>query len=131
MKALLIASLPVLLLQALPAHAFIAQNGMTVIGSNSTDFTVAYESAPHETDYLCAAGDFLISGLGLPSNTRFFRASPPPRKQGKGISFTTDPARKVKMGLFTSFSAEPGDGGISAGAATATYCEKILWLPFD
>ncbi len=130
MKALLIATLS-LGPWALPAHAFNAQNGMTVIGTNSTDFLVAYESVPNETAYLCAAGDFLIRGLGLPSKTRLFRASPPPRKQGKGISFTTDPARKVKMGLFTSFSAKPGDGGISAGAATGFYCEKIPPFPFN
>jgi len=104
---------------------------MVVDRINATDFTVSFASVPRETDYLCAAGDFVIAALGLPSKTRLFRVSTPPRKQGKGISFTTDPARKVKMGLFTSFSAEPGDGGISAGAATAAYCEKILPFPFD
>jgi len=130
MKALLIATL-FLVPWAMPAHAFTAQNRMTVIGTNSTDFLVAFDFVPNETDYLCAAGDFLIRGLGLPSKTRFFRASPPPRKQGKGILFTTDPARKVKMGLFTSFSAEPDDGGISAGVAVASYCTTVPLFPFE
>lgn len=130
MKTLLVSGI-LLFSWTLPADAFTAQNGMTVVGTSSTDFTVTFDSVPRETDYLCAAGDFLIRGLGLPSKTRLFRASPPPRQQGKGISFTTDPSRKVKMGLFTSFSPIPGDGGISAGAATGSYCEKILWLPFN
>lgn len=130
MKALLIATM-VLGPMASPLHAFTAQNGMTVTGINATDFLVAYDSVPRETDYLCAAGDYVVSALGLPSKTRLFRASPPPRQQGKGIIFTTDPARKVKMGLFTSFGSKPTDGGISAGAATGAYCEKFLWFPFD
>ncbi|MDN5787962.1 hypothetical protein [Pseudorhodobacter sp.] len=130
MKARLIATI-LLFLLSLPANAFSARNGMTVLGRDGTDFTVAFDSVPRETDYLCAAGDFLIAALGLPSKTRFYRASPPPRKQGQGISFTTDPARKVKMGLFTSFGNGAQDGGISAGAATGSYCEFLMWLPFE
>ena len=114
-----------------PSHAFTAQNGMTVTRVNATDFVVEFESVPRETEYLCAAGDFVVRALGLPSKTRLFRASPPPRQQGKGIRFTTDPARKVKMGLFTSYGTKPTDGGISAGSATGSYCERILWFPFD
>lgn len=130
MKTLLIAAM-VFLPLAFPAQAFTAKNGMTIIKINATDFRVMFDSVPRETDYLCAAGDFLISGLGLPSKTRLYRASSGPPRNGKGISFTTDPARKVNMALFTSFSAQQGDGGISAGAATGAYCEMIPWFPFN
>jgi len=130
MKELLIGTIAVFSL-ASAAVAFTAQNGMVVSRIDATDFSVAFTSVSRETDYLCAAGDFVIGALGLPSKTRLFRASPPPRRQGQGIRFTTDPARKVKMGLFTSFSAEPGDGGISAGVATASFCDRILPFPFD
>lgn len=130
MKAVLSAAVAVIAL-AQPSHAFTAQNGMTVTQIDATDFMVAYKSLPSETEYLCAAGDYVVRALGLPSKTRLFRASPPPRKQGQGIRFTTDPTRKVKMGLFTSFGTQPSDGGISAGAATGAYCERILWFPFD
>ena len=130
MKTLLSAGFTALAL-SLPASAFTAQNGMVVQGGDATDFYVMYKSVPRETDYLCAAGDFLISGLGLPSNTRFYRSSPPPRKQGQGIRFTTDANRMVKMDLFTSYGKDPGDGGISAGAATGAYCQKILLFPFN
>lgn len=130
MKAVLYAAVAVIALSQ-PSHAFTAQNGMTVTQTDATDFVVRYASVPRETDYLCAAGDFVISALGLPSKTRLFRASPAPRAQGTGIRFTTDPARMVNMGLFTSFGAVPSDGGISAGAATGTYCERILWFPVN
>lgn len=130
MKAFLIATMAVFALGT-TAQAFTAQNGMTVTQSGTTEFVVSYDPLRPETAYLCAAGDYVISALGLPGNTRLFRASAAPRKQGQGISFSTDPARKVEMKLFTSFSANKGDGGISANAATGSYCDILVIFPFD
>lgn len=113
---------------AAPAQAFTAQNGMQVDASGPQAFTVRFPSPDAETQYLCAAGDFVMRGLGLPGVTRIYRASPPPRKQGQGIAFTLDEAQKVNMGLFTSLSAAKDDGGISAAVARGSYCTILrIW----
>lgn len=113
---------------AAPTQAFTAQNGMRVEATGPQAFTVRFPSPDAETQYLCAAGDFVIRGLGLPGATRIYRASPPPRKQGQGIAFTLDEAQKVKMGLFTSLSAAKDDGGISAAVARGSYCTVLrIW----
>jgi hypothetical protein len=112
-----------------PAAAFRAVNGFQVEQTGPQQFQVMYYSSRHETGYLCAAGDFVSRGLGMPSKTRIFRESPAPRKAGQGITFTLDEAKKVPMKLFTSFGTKKGDGGISAGAAKASYCldMRFLW----
>lgn len=112
-----------------PAAAFRAVNGFQVEQTGPQQFQVMYYSSRHETGYLCAAGDFVSRGLGMPSKTRIFRESPAPRKAGEGITFTLDEAKKVPMKLFTSFGTKKGDGGISAGAAKASYCldMRFLW----
>jgi len=113
---------------AAPVQAFTAQNGMRVEATGPQGFTVRFPSPGAETQYLCAAGDFVMRGLGLPGGTRIYRASPAPRKQGQGIAFTLDEAQKVKMGLFTSLSAAKDDGGISAAAARGSYCTVLrIW----
>ena len=127
MRPLLILIL-VLAALAAPSHAFTAQNGMHVEATGPQAFTVRFPSPDAETQYLCAAGDFVMRGLGLPGVTRIYRASPPPRKQGQGITFTLDEAQKVKMALFTSLGAKDNDGGISAAVARGSYCTILrIW----
>lgn len=113
---------------ASPAQAFTAQNGMHVTPVDAQSFVVAFPSPDAETQYLCAAGDYVIRGLGLPDKTRIYRESPPPRRQGQGITFTLDAAKKTRMALFTSFGGD-GDGGISAGVARASYCTIVRIFP--
>ncbi|MGL4281440.1 MAG: hypothetical protein ACRCS0_13830 [Albidovulum sp.] len=112
-----------------PVCAFQAVNGYQVEQTGPQQFQVLYKSSRHETAYLCAAGDFVTRGLGMPSKTRIFRASPAPRKAGQGIAFTLDEAKKVPMQLFSSFGTKKGDGGISAGTAKSNYCldMRFLW----
>ena len=113
---------------AAPAQAFTAQNGMRVEATGPQGFTVRFPSPAAETQYLCAAGDFVIRGLGLPGATRIYRSSPPPRKQGQGIAFTLDAGQKVEMALFTSLGAKDNDGGISAAVARGSYCTILrIW----
>ncbi len=113
---------------ATPVSAFTAKNRMTVTPVDAQTFRVEFPSPDAETQYLCAAGDYVIRALGLSASTRLYRASPPPRKQGQGITFTLDPARQTEMALFTSFGREKGDGGIAAGIARDTYCTIIrIW----
>lgn len=114
---------------AMPASAFIAKNGMRVHPVDAQSFVVEFPSPGAETQYLCAAGDYVIRALGLSARTRIYRASPPPRKQGQGITFTLDATRKTTMGLFTEFGNNKGDGSISAGEARGTYCTIVRIFP--
>lgn len=118
-----------LALLAVPAAAFTARNGMEVEPLGAGSFRVAFPSPDAETQYLCAAGDYVIRALGMPASTRIFRESPPPRRQGEGIAFTLDPAHKVKMGLFSSFGTGKTDGGIAAGVARDRYCIILRIFP--
>lgn len=45
---------------ALPAEAFTAQNGMRVRPLDAQTFIVEFPSPEAETQYLCAAGDYVI-----------------------------------------------------------------------
>lgn len=80
------------------------------------DFTVKYDSQAAQTDYWCAAGRYVTRNLGLPDNTRIYRVSPPPRKAGKGITFSLDPARSSGQTGVTTFGG-PQDGSMSAAFA--------------
>lgn len=110
---------------ALPAEAFTAKNGMQVRPVDAQTFVVEFPSPEAETQYLCAAGDYVIRALGLTARTRIYRASSPPRKQGQGITFTLDAGRGTQMGLFTRFGNDKGDAGISAAEARGTYCTIV------
>ncbi|WP_099827615.1 hypothetical protein [Oceaniglobus indicus] len=111
----------------LPAQTFRSANRLTVQATGGPDFRVLFRGGALERDYWCAAANYVISGLGLPSRTRLFRATPTPRKQGQGVGFTLDPARATaKNGLSVFGSA---DGTISAGHARSTFCviEPEFW----
>jgi hypothetical protein len=110
---------------AAPASAFTAKNGMRVNPMDAQTFRVEFPSPDGEVQYLCAAGDYVMRALGMSALTRIYRASPPPRKRGQGITFTLDEGKKTKMALFTSFSANKGDGGIAAGTARDVYCDIV------
>ncbi|MGL4281442.1 MAG: hypothetical protein ACRCS0_13840 [Albidovulum sp.] len=121
----LVTSALALVLLASPVFAFNARNGMDVRAIDSQTFVVEFPSPYNEKQYLCAAGDYVIRALGMSARTRIFRASPPPRKQGQGITFTLDETKKVDLGLLSSFSKNKGDGGISAGVARDNFCTRI------
>lgn len=112
-------------LLASPVFAFSARNGMDVRAVDAQTFVVEFPSPYDEKQYLCAAGDYVIRALGMSALTRIYRASPPPRKQGQGITFTLDETKKVQLGLLSSFGKDKGDGGISAGNARDSYCPRI------
>ncbi len=120
-----ILSFALIITAASPALAFTAKNGMRVQPVDAATFLVDFPSPDAETQYLCAAGDYVMRALGQSARTPIYRASPSPRKQGQGITFTLDPARKTEMALFTSFGREKGDGGIAAGTARDTYCTIV------
>ncbi|WP_211322751.1 hypothetical protein [Palleronia aestuarii] len=81
-------------------------------------FTVDWAGASGASDFWCAAGEFAIRGLGLPTGTRLYRYSAPPRRSGEGIAFGLDPARGQPTGLLRVA------GGQSVTAAYARrFCE--------
>ena len=106
------------------ANGFTASNGLRVYQTGPNQFTVPYQNAPRATDYLCAAGDYVILGLRLRNATRIYRESPAPRKPGKGITFTLDQSKAVPLKIVTQFGGNQ-DGGISAGSASGSYCEDL------
>lgn len=80
-----------LLLLPMPAAAFTAQNGMTATQISPTEIAVAHDVRRDDTDYWCAAGDFVRRVLGQPGNTRIWRATPKPREAGRGSSLRWTP----------------------------------------
>lgn len=111
-------------LLATPALAFTASNGMPVRATGPDSFTVAWRSQPGPAAFWCAAGEFAVTSLGLPSNTRIYRTSPAPRGQGEGIAFSFDPSLAVDSGV-TRFGAQ--DAGFSAAAARGL-CEPMFFF---
>ena len=115
---------------ASPALAFDARNLLTVTPLGPDTFRVEYENVEYETTYWCAAGDFVERALGLPGKTPIYRASPPPRKRGQGITFTLDPAKAGGPTGISSFGEGRDDNFIRAGFATGAYCTVPPRFPF-
>ncbi len=116
----------VLLLLPMPAAAFMAKNGMIATQISPTEIEVHHEVRRDDTEYWCAAGDFTRRVLGLPSETRIWRASPKPREAGSGIIFTLDSARKAEGAGLSQFGSGPRDGSLSAGMAATNFCQRNL-----
>ncbi len=111
---------------ALPAVAFNARNDMVVTDLGKGLFRVEFETRINETDYWCAAGDFAERVLGAPIKARLFRASPPPRKRGQGITFTLDPALSGGATGISSFGRDASKDSITVGHATGSFCELFF-----
>lgn len=127
MRQALIAPLMMLAL-ALPASAFIAQNGMTARQVGPTEIAVDYHPRRSETDYWCAAGDFAQSLMGATGKTRIWRATEAPRSGGAGVVFTLDGAKKAEGAGLSQFGKGPRDGSISVAMATGNFCQP--YFPF-
>ena len=104
---------------ATPAAAFTAQNGLVVRADGSDAFDVAWTGPSGAPDFWCAAGDFAIRGLNLPTATRIFRYDAPRRKGGEGIRFGLDESRAQPTGLLRL----QGGRGLTAAYARR-FCER-------
>jgi hypothetical protein len=102
------------LLLATPAAAFVTTNGLVVRPTGGSDFTIPFRGLSGAPDFWCAAGDYVMRGLGRPGNTRVFRTSPGPRRSGQGMSFSLNPALAVDPGVAVLGSP---DRGLSAASA--------------
>ena len=110
------AALTILALSTAPAYAYLAQNDLRVTGT-ADQFTVLPSPGMGPSRAWCAAGDFAITLLGLPSTTPLWRTSEPPRKAGEGITFATTPANAATASGLFQFGTE--DASLTAGAARA------------
>ena len=88
------------LLAATPASAFIAENDLVVRGSGGDRFEVPYRGLSGASAFWCAAGDYVVRELNRPVTTKIYRTSSPPRRAGKGVTFSLSPEGAKRTGLF-------------------------------
>ncbi|MFC2968210.1 hypothetical protein [Acidimangrovimonas pyrenivorans] len=98
---------------------FVARNGLSVTPTGPETFHVAFGGLIGTSDFWCAAGEYVTRRLGRPIQTMVYRASPPPRRAGEGISFTLNAADAQKTGLI---SLKGETRGYAAGIAEE-FCE--------
>jgi hypothetical protein len=123
----LLSALALATLSALPASAYQAVNGLTVQGDETGGFFVPYRGLSGDPAFWCAAGDYVLNFLDLPSGTRIFRISEPPRRSGQGIQFSLLPegaASRTGLNVITSGPT----GSISATTAFALCPPRFRFL---
>ncbi|MCX7889366.1 MAG: hypothetical protein N2422_06490 [Rhodobacteraceae bacterium] len=106
-----------------PAQAFTATNGLVVDPSGGDGFAVPWRGESAPSAFWCAAGDYVIRGLGLPPSTRVYRTSPVPRPRGGAVAFALTAEAAVEPGLLVTGSP---DRGLSAAHARALCLEPRL-----
>jgi hypothetical protein len=105
---------------AAPAAAFTTLNHYFAKETGPGQFAVAWRgglSGP--SDFWCAAGDFVIRGMGLPASTRIWRVSPEPRRGGEPMLFSLSPEGSEDTGLMILF----GEGNSVSAMGTRAFCE--------
>lgn len=113
----------------MPAAGFLAQNGMRVAQLTPTEIAVIPRARRDNTDYWCAAGDFAQRALGLPGQTRLWRATPKPAPAGQPVIFTLDAANGAEGAGLSHFGAGPRDGSLSLSMAVRNFCRSRF--PWD
>ena len=83
-----------------PASAFVASNGLVVEPEGESTFTVPFRGLSGDSDFWCAAGEYVIRDLGLSSSTRIYRLNSPPRRAGQGITFSLSSEGAKRPGWF-------------------------------
>ncbi|MFN6952631.1 MAG: hypothetical protein ACK4NE_08600 [Albidovulum sp.] len=118
---IILSALMAVLLSAMPAAAYTAQNGLIVQAEGADTFFVPWRGKAGAADFWCAAGDYAVQALRLPVTTMVFRVSEPPRRSGDGVRFTlrADQAA-TSSGLALHW---PGGPGLTAGSAQSL-CEN-------
>jgi hypothetical protein len=114
-----------LMTAAAPASAFVAINGLRVEPTGAKSFYVPLSTLTSDHAFWCAAGDFVKHSLGLPGKTPIYRLSPPPRKRGKGIEFSLDPAGAADKTGVTIFGNSGPKNSVSATIAYGL-CESVV-----
>ena len=100
---------------ASPAMAFTASNDLVVHPASAGQFSVPANGQSEPRAFWCAAGDYVLRGLGQGPQTRIYRTSALPRATGQGMDFSLDASQSAgKTGLLW---VKPDDGGMSAALA--------------
>lgn len=120
----LIATLSASLALALPAQAYMAQNTLVVKPVGGDRFEVPFRGLSGAGHFWCAAGDYVVVGLGLPTSTRIYRVSSPPRRSGQGVTFSLSPEGATATGIITLF----GDRKSLSAANARHYCDTMELL---
>ena len=108
---------------ASPALAFQARNGVEVTGS-AQRIEVQPSAGQAAPQSWCAAGDFVLRGLGLPGTTPVYRMTPPPRRGGEGVVFSLSPEGASARTGVVQLGAD--DNALSAAHAQAM-CRVGRW----
>lgn len=105
---------------AAPAAAFTTLNRYFAKETGSGTFNVEWRGGPSGASaFWCAAGDFVMRGMGLPASTRIWRTSPEPRKGGEPMTFSLSAEGSTETGLLILF----GDGNSVSAMGTRSFCE--------
>ncbi len=117
-------SILLLSLLSSPAMAFQARNGVQVIG-NSDQVVVQPSPGQAAPQSWCAAGDFVIRGLGLAASTPIYRITAPPRRGAETVVFSLSPeGASDRTGLLRLGAV---DNNVSAGHAQSL-CTMGRWM---
>jgi hypothetical protein len=116
MRLVLSTLVAVLLTQ--PALAFVAQNGLVVEPRGESRFEIPYRGLSGDSDFWCAAGDYVLRELSLAPSTRIYRLNSPPRRAGQGITFSLSSEGAKRPGFFILSR----DKGLSASFARS-FCD--------
>ena len=102
-----------------PAWSYVASNGLVVRADGEGTFNVPFMGLSGDTDFWCAAGDYVNNFLGMPGGTRIFRLSEPPRPRGQGIRFSLSAEGASERSGLAIFSSDGPPGSVSASMAYA------------
>lgn len=106
-----------------PALAFEARNGVEVQG-NADRIEVQPSPGQASPESWCAAGDFVVRGLGMAGQTLVYRVSPPPRRGGEGVVFSLSPEGASERTGLVQIGAH--DNAVTAAHAQAL-CRGGHW----
>lgn len=112
------------LIVAAPAQAFVAQNDMRVLPTGSAAFSVPWSGDSAPTAFWCAAGDYVIRGLGQSPATKVYRTSSVPRRSGQPMEFSLSAQASVGETGLAVFGGD--DGGLTAAFAQ-NLCNQFDW----
>lgn len=117
-RHILSASILAGLVAATPASAYIAVNNLVVQSEGGSNFVVPFRGKSADSEFWCAAGDYVSNFLRKPPNTRIFRLSEPPRRSGEPVRFSLSSEGAASRTGLAVFSSGP-TGSISAATAFA------------
>lgn len=98
---------------AVPASAFVATNGFVVQNVGGGRFEVRPRGQLSDANAWCAAGDYAGRVLGM-NTGRIWRISPPPRRSGQGITFSTSSQGAASSTGMATIGSSGGSMSVSA-----------------